>query len=115
MRSIRRQDDSLPLPHTESLACDLDVRHAVSYNYEGVERRGVLAEPFAHIECEQCNRAALVLQQYATHDRAILVLQQLNELFDLCWFNYILILVTHIRFTQLHPSLIYGPAYLLSV
>jgi hypothetical protein len=95
MRSIRRQDDGLPLPHLETLACNLNVGFTVSDNYKRIERRGMLAKALAHIKREQCNRAALVLQQHAAHDRAILVLQQVNELLDLSRSNYTLILITH--------------------
>ena len=95
MRAICRQDDGFPLLYSETLACDLDVSLTIKDYYKRVERRGVLAKALAYVKREQCNRTALVLQQYTAHDRALLVLQQLNELLDLSRANYTLILITH--------------------
>jgi len=95
MRFVRRQYDGLPLPQPKTLARDLDVRLAVSDHYERIERRGMFAEALAHVKREQRNRAAFVLKQHAANDRAILVLQQVNELLDFSRSNSTLILITH--------------------
>ena len=116
MRLIRRQDNRLPLTDFKTLAGDLDVRVSVCDYHKCIEWRGVLAEALAHVKREEGNRAALVLQHDTTHDRAILVLEQVDELFDLSRFYYILILVTHNdRFTHLGISTYQKHRYLFSV
>ncbi len=68
VRSIRRQSNGLALSHRETFAGDLHFYFTVSDNYKRIERRGVLAETFAGVECEQSDCAALVLQQYSADD-----------------------------------------------
>jgi len=75
VRLISRQDDGFTLPQLETVARDLDVSLAIGDYHQRIERRCMFAEAFAYVECEHCNRAALVLQQHAANDGAILILQ----------------------------------------
>ena len=75
VRLISRQDDCFPLPQLEIFACYLDVSLTIGDYHQRIERRCMFAETFTYVECEHCNRAALVLQQHTANDGAILILQ----------------------------------------
>jgi len=83
VRIIGGKRDRLVLSHRKLLTRDLNARFSIKNNDERVERCGMLAKTFTLVKREQRYRTALILQQHTADDRAILVLQQVNKLFDL--------------------------------
>src|SRR6185503_2436230 len=60
---------------------NLDLCRSVDYKYERLEGSGVFAQTFAPVKSEERDGAAFVLQQHATDDGAVLILQQVRKWF----------------------------------
>src|SRR5215216_1808110 len=83
MRPIRGQRDGFTLPYGETLSRDLDLGGSVKNQDKRIERRRMFAQAFTLIEGKQSDRSTFVLQQNSADNRAVLILKQGPEFFNL--------------------------------